>query len=383
MRGILLFCAVGMCLAGFAAGGAGPSSGLSEPRRLGGENAAQKKVPFIYCSDIFHPAMDPDDHFDMAALFAIDEFEVKALVLDGHIDRKGQDQFNGGGRIPLAQMCAITGQTVPSAVGLNVKLEDPLDTLPNGDPRFLAGVELMQRVLETSDEPVVIKISTGTDLAVLFNRAPELCRKKIRAVYFNAGHGCGGVTDEYNVLLDPVAFTRIFETGLPIFWNPCFGEGRVVGDGHCNFFVLPDQRVVLEKAPVELSRFISYALRQEKSDPIAWLANGVAAEVPAKKRWMWTPPVLAHAAGRRVYRTSSGEYVWACPERASADAQACAFYAYEPARVTVDPQRRKQGFLTVEYGSPQSNVRVFRQLPGYSQAMGSCLRNLYGDLKRR
>ena len=300
-----------------------------------------------------------------------------------HIDRKGQDQFNGGGRTPLSQMCAITGQTVPSAIGLNVKLEDPLDTLPNGDPRFLGGVELMKRVLETSEEPVVIKISTGTDLAVLFNRAPGLCRKKIRAVYFNAGHGCGGVTDEYNVLLDPVAYTRIFETGLPIYWNPCFGEGRVAGDGHCNFFVLPDQRTVLEKAPVELSRFISYVLRQEKSDPIAWLANGEAAEVPAKERWMWTPPVLAHAAGRSVYRLPSGEYVWSRAERAPAGAQERSFYVYEPARVTVDPQSRKQGVLKVEYGSPDSNAKVFRQLSGYSQAMGSCLRNLYGDLKAR
>ena len=86
-----------------------------------------RKVPLIYCSDIFHPAMDVDDHFDLAALFALKDFDVKAVVLDGHIDRKGQDQFNGGGRIPLAQKSAISGHNVPSAVGLNIKLKDPLD----------------------------------------------------------------------------------------------------------------------------------------------------------------------------------------------------------------------------------------------------------------
>ena len=113
-----------------------PSSGLKGTGALsvsateGGiafSDSTRKKVPFIYCSDIFHPAMDPDDHFDLAAVFAFDEFDIKALVLDGHIDRKGQDQFNGGGRIPLSQMCRITGRSVPAAVGLNVKLEDPLD----------------------------------------------------------------------------------------------------------------------------------------------------------------------------------------------------------------------------------------------------------------
>ena len=363
--------------------GAQLSYRLSEPKRYGGEGVARKKVPFIYCSDIFHPAMDPDDHFDLAAVFAFDEFDIKALVLDGHIDRKGQDQFNGGGRIPLSQMCRITGRSVPAAVGLNVKLDDSLDTLPNGDPRYLAGVELMRRVLEESDEPVAVKISTGTDLAVLFNRAPELCRKKIKAVYFNAGHGCGGVTDEYNVLLDPVAFTRIFETGLPIYWNPCFGTGRVAGDGHCNFFILPDQRVVLEKAPIELSRFISYVLLKETSDPIAWLTDGAAAEVPAKERWMWTPPVLAHAAGRSVYRLPDGDCVWSRPECAPRDARPCTFYVYDFARVTVDPARRREGVLSVDYGSSEPNVKVFRQLPGYSPAMGSCLRNLYGELGKR
>ena len=358
----------------------GAESTRTAAARGGRETSAPMKVPLIYCSDIFHPAMDPDDHFDLAAVFAFDEFDIKALVLDGHIDREGQDQFNGGGRIPLSQMCKITGRSVPAAVGLNVKLDNPLETLPDGDPRYLAGIELMQRVLEESDEPVVVKISTGTDLAVLFNREPELCRKKIKAVYFNAGHGCGGVTDEYNVCLDPVAFTRIFETGLPIFWNPCFGEGRVVGDGHCNFFVLSNQRVLLEKAPIELSRFISYVLLKKTSDPIAWLLDGAAAEVPAGERWMWTPPVLAHAAGRSVYRLPTGDCVWARPERKPRDGRLCQFYVYDSARVTVDPARRKQGVLKVDYGSSTPNVKVFRQLPGYSPAMGSCLRNLYGEL---
>ncbi len=55
-----------------------------------------RKVPYIYCSDLFHPAMDPDDHFDLAAVFRLKELDVKAVILDGHIDRPGQDQLTGG-----------------------------------------------------------------------------------------------------------------------------------------------------------------------------------------------------------------------------------------------------------------------------------------------
>jgi len=272
-----------------------------------------RKVPFIYCSDIFHPAMDVDDHFDLAALFALKDFDVKAVILDGHIDRKGQDQFNGGGRIPLAQMSALSGYRVPSAVGLNIKLKGPLDKALDAEPRYLAGVELMAKVLRESPVPVTIKISTGTDLAVLFNRDPELCRTKIRAVYFNAGHGQGGETDEYNVSLDPVGFTRIFETGLNLYWNPCFGKAREVGDGHCNFFSIEDQRRLLVRSSVKLNRFFSYALLCPKTDPMEWLEKGPLAAIPEQTRWMWTPPVLAHAAGREVYRLADGEEAWMTP----------------------------------------------------------------------
>jgi len=347
----------------------------------------ERTVPLIYCSDIFHPAMDPDDHFDLAALFAMKTFDVKAVILDGHIDRKGQDQFNGGGRIPLAQMTAITGYAVPSAVGFNAKLASPADTLSDYEKRYQGGVELMRRVLEDSPVPVTIKISTGTDLAVLFNRHPDLCRRKIRAVYFNAGHGVGGATDEYNVSLDPVAYTRIFETGLPVFWNPCFGKGREVGDGHCNFFVVKDQRFLLENASERLSRFFSYALLAPKADPIAWLSDGTAAKVEKQVRWMWTPPVLAHAAGLRSYGTSENAFAWMTPAEAGRKGllkYERKVFDYERAKVTVVEAERGKGVLKVEYGAPNANAWVFRQTaPDYGDVMTSCLRELYSGMDCR
>ena len=363
--------------ASVAAGGLTATTAPAEGRR---------SVPFIYCSDIFHPAMDPDDHFDLAALFALKEFDVKAVILDGHIDRKGQDQFNGGGRIPLSQMERIAGYAMPSAIGFNAKLSSPLDKLEDYEARYQGGVALMRKVLVDSPVPVAVKISTGTDLAVLFNREPELCRRKIRAVYMNAGHGAGGATDEYNVSLDPVAFTRIFETGLPIYWSPCFGEGRKVGDGHCNFFVVKNQRELLEGASAELSRFFSYAILRSTADPMAWLSDGSAAEVPAKPRWMWTPPVLSHAAGRREYRTGDGTYAWLTPNAAAAaglSGREMTVWRFEPAKVTVVEAARAKGVVRVEYGvgATDSNVKVFRQIsPEYGQVMTSCLRSLYSTL---
>ena len=41
-----------------------------------------KKMPIIHVTDLYHPAQDPDDHFDLATLFALPEVEIKAVLLD-------------------------------------------------------------------------------------------------------------------------------------------------------------------------------------------------------------------------------------------------------------------------------------------------------------
>ena len=62
--------------------------------------------------------MDPDDHFDLATVFAMKTLDIRAVILDSHIDRLTQDQESGGGQIPLQQMMHVTGRDVPWAIGL-------------------------------------------------------------------------------------------------------------------------------------------------------------------------------------------------------------------------------------------------------------------------
>ena len=57
--------------------------------------AADNTVPVIYCTDLFHPHEDPDDHFDLATLYAMPELEIKGIVLD-----QGARQLRTPGRIP-------------------------------------------------------------------------------------------------------------------------------------------------------------------------------------------------------------------------------------------------------------------------------------------
>ena len=79
----------------------------------------------------------------------------------------------------------------------------------------------------------MVLFTTGSlrDVAAAYNREPELLRDKVRALYFNAGNGPGGPQNEWNVTLDPTAYQRIFESGLPLYWCPCFGK-----DGYQTYF---------------------------------------------------------------------------------------------------------------------------------------------------
>ena len=48
----------------------------------GAATAATVRVPVILSTDLMHPHDDPDDHFDLATLYAMPEMDIKGVVLD-------------------------------------------------------------------------------------------------------------------------------------------------------------------------------------------------------------------------------------------------------------------------------------------------------------
>ena len=105
---------------------------------------AAVSVPFIYSTDLFHPPDDPDDHVDLATLFALPELDIRAIILD-----LGRSQRARPGAIPVQQLSALMGKNAPHARGLAHPLRSPEDT--GADQHMgLEGVELILRVLRES-----------------------------------------------------------------------------------------------------------------------------------------------------------------------------------------------------------------------------------------
>ena len=154
-------------------------------------------------------------------------------------------------------------------------------------------------------------------------------------LYFNAGNGPGGLQDEWNVKLDPQAYQRVFESGLPLYWCPCFGQ-----DGYQTYFVV-DQRTVVSACSPPLQNFFVYCLTKSQEEPIAFLSS-VGNTLPEGPRNMWCTGPLYHAAGRRIYQRGPEEFVALTPQQAQQSglsAGEIAAFTFQPFRASLaDPK---------------------------------------------
>jgi hypothetical protein len=271
-----------------------------------GMPAAETKVPIIHSTDLFHPHADPDDHYDLACLFALDEFDIRGIVLD-----LGGTQAQRPGRPPVEQMMHITGRRCPYAIGLSRSLRTATDQALDEPAEFQGGVKLILSVLRESPEKVILH-TTGScrDVAAAFNREPALLREKVRAVYFNIGRGPNEPQDECNVGYDPTAYLRVFQSGLPLYWCPCFGKGGF------ETLYTADQTVVVGACSKPVQNFFVYCLTKATANPIEFLA-GAPHPLPTGGRAMWCTAPMFHAAGRNIYQRGPADFVALRPAAAA------------------------------------------------------------------
>src|SRR6185503_4988647 len=126
------------------------------PDDTGGE-VDGKRVPLLHCTDLFRPFADPDDHFDLATIFA--------LVQAGHLDLRTilidypPPKHNGDPDVQaVAQMNTITGRAVPVVVGSSRPFDGSRVVRSADRASELAGAPGARTILEilrTSTAPVV------------------------------------------------------------------------------------------------------------------------------------------------------------------------------------------------------------------------------------
>ncbi len=228
----------------------------------------------ILCMDLHHPPQDPDDHFDLAVVYALTNVNVLGIVLDD-----GARQQKAPGHIPVAQMNYLTGSSLATYPGLAAPLSGSYDDGAKQAAAYQAGVQFILNTLQAASNQVTV-ITTGSlrDIAAAYNRDPSLLKEKIDRLYAFIGSGTLVDCEEYNVQLDPYARDIVFASDLPVYWIPCFHAGRWTIGPHGSWWQSTQSRL-WNRAPDAVVQYFLYALEGEQSNPISFLHAPVDAGV--------------------------------------------------------------------------------------------------------
>ena len=356
-----------------------------------GQSAA-KPIPLIHCTDLFHPHGDPDDHFDLAAVFS--------LAHQGLVDLKGigidyPPGFRAGdpALMAVAQMNRICGLNIPTFIGSSQFAEQltihpssaeyrnsikpvskKIDARPELSPRDSIGIQAIIETLDKSDRPVAITIvGSALDVAIAAYREPELFRKKCAGLYLNSGatHQARPDILEFNVNLNPAAYAAMFDLPCPLYWFPCWNMCEERRSGEWGTFYWMPHKDVFEGVSAPVRSYFWYMfsrsqdpryLRMLKTPPPEEGWNNVL----GGQRGMWSIASIFMLAGLTV--TRSGKVV------PLAEAGDDALFRMEPVKV----QCEDNGQLKWELSQEETGMFLFHNLdvPAYPGAMTQAVRSL-------
>ncbi len=279
----------------------------------------------IDITDLYHPHQDVGDNVDLIAAYGLPDVDLRAVILDVTNRYRWpykdpvQPEYGDptgprdAGFIPVTQLNAIFGRNVPCAVGPYEQMASPDDAMRDAPAFQQTGVELMLRVLRESREPVeIVSFGSARPVAVAYNRAPDLMRRKVRMVHLCAGAYPAGYL-EWNVRLDVHAFVRVLRSDLPVAIYPCATEKGPFDVGrHNSFWMLPNLAFV-DRMDVRLQRYLAFAFeRTVRMDFLNALEDDVAPEVLrgicARPHNVWETAVWANVARRKLVRRVDGTH---------------------------------------------------------------------------
>jgi len=381
---------------GTVAGGAAACWAAGSRASQAGDAPAKPKCALIHATDLFRPHNDPDDHFDLATVFALaaqGRLELLAVMIDHPPANLAADPDV----LAVAQLNRITGLAVPVLTG-TPKRVDPAEASRPESRESAAGVMALLRLMRASPLPVLISVvGSCRDVALAGRLEPKLFAAKCAGVYLNAGSGTPDQAKaarlEYNVGLDPASYAAIFSLPCPVYWLPCFevapGGGVPFAAGEYGTYYRFLQKDVLERLSPRLQNYFAFMFqqgdsdrdRQSEADALrpSWLQTlegprdeALLERQGSRFRNMWCTAGFLHMAGLSV--AGNGELA-----EVREGAPVPPVYAFDPVQVRVDADG-----ITEWSEDPRSRDRFLfhvRDLERYPAAMTGALARLLSTLK--
>jgi pyrimidine-specific ribonucleoside hydrolase len=294
------------------------------------------KIPVVVITDLYHPAQDVGDNFDLITAYALPQIDLKAVILDCTAPFReplakdiGEGLYpdpNGPrepGFIPVMQLNYIFDRNIPVAVG-------PFNPMQKTNDKMLAlpefqqnGIALLIQTLEDSPQPIhIVSFGSARVLAVAYNRESDLFRQKVERIHISAGASAPDFL-EWNVALDQIAIKTLLCSDLPIALYPCAaGTANAMGygnyhhsfsyDEHNTFFKLPDLKFI-NKMDKKLQRYLAYAFNEsERNDFLRAMENDSILTNPlpdyAYEHYVWETSIWLNVARLDIVCDKTGRY---------------------------------------------------------------------------
>lgn len=331
-------------------------------------------------TDLYHPRNDPNDHWNLACMYSLamqKQIRFGGILCDeDKPDRKrGPETFGDPAVGAIHQLGYITGVAVPMAVGSNcpVTCEADIEKILASGKR-IPSVQLLTEVLERAEGPVDIHIcGSSRDVLLAARMRPDLFAYGKVRIFLNAGTYEIQEPLEYNVKLEPYAYSQIFELPCEILWAPCFHAlipyPYQVAE-RANYFFM-EQKDSLPYVSDMMKNYFLYML--DAVPDTGWLSY-IQGPVDQKLleaqlevgRPMWSLPGYLMSADRNCDK--DGRIL-------EGETNPAGIYGYEPVEVACGPD----GILEwKESQDPDSRVKMFRirDLEHFQDAMISVVRKL-------
>ncbi len=328
------------------------------------------KRTVLLTTDLYHPHNDPNDHWNLATLYAMHReglIHLAGILCDE--DKPNQKRWGGRFGDPsiesVAQLNYLTASAVPIGIGSHTPLTCDADlakAAENGHK--VSSIALMLSVLESSEAPVDIHM-TGScrDVVVAAAMRPDLFRR-VR-IFLNAGTWGSQDPLEYNVSLEPYSFSRVFEIPCEICWAPCFEKLERYPyhvSERANYYEI-DQGDYLPYLSSGLQNYFLYMYDHVREGWLSYI-QGPVDETRIRywsgsRRQMWSTPGFLLSAGLTCSITGELTAEAACPQP---------LFRYTPVRV----QCGRDGHLTWADADEETGIRMFRlyDTQRYAAAMG-------------
>jgi pyrimidine-specific ribonucleoside hydrolase len=299
------------------------------------ENPNQK-IPVIVITDLYHPAQDPGDNFDIITAFALPQIDLKAVILDCTepfrqpvANNPGEGLFpdpNGPrepGYIPLLQLNYIFDRNIPFAVGPFSKMKNLNDKMLDIPYFQQQGIELLISTLKSSSSKIqILSFGSLRVLAAAYNREPALFMDKVRQIHISAG-ASGPDFLEWNIALDREALKTIITSELPVALYPCAAEspnGKGYGSynypfsysSNNTFYSLSNLNFISQMDTV-LQRYLAYAFnRCMQNDFLRAMENDSVIKINppnySNEHYVWETAIWLNVAKMKLVSNQNGIY---------------------------------------------------------------------------